>query len=271
MPISRFARSALAAPAPIIEFDKIIPPGGTGNLQVDLETDLLNGPNQKGIIVYTNDPEQPEDRAGSASRLAALPQHRPGLHSLQRGAEVQQRQLDQAGRLGQQSERVPDHEGRVALHCYVTVSHREATDDERIASHSGPQHIVEVRLSPESPVGALTGYIDIYTDHEKQKKASVPLSGFVRPVFAVSPYELDYSQLPTLELPLTHRLTVKNFAQEEIPITSVSTDVEGVHTELEDVEPGRNYYLVVTLAEDMPKGPIPRHHSAWRPTAREAR
>ncbi len=245
-------RSACACA--VVEHPDVIRPGETGEFKIDLDTMLLQGPTQKLVRVYSNDPESP--RIDFSINVDARPyvDVHPGyfryivVQGFTDAASIQQKVMASS----------PKEMSVVRVETpydFIETSFRPAEASERVATHDGPQWIVEAKLAADAPVGPLTGYIDIYTDHARQKKASIPLSGFVRPVFAVTPAEADFGELE-LEEPRLTAFDVRSFATEEIGITSVTTDVEGIEVGQEAQQAGRRYWLKVKIPTDMPKGPF---------------
>lgn len=110
-------------------------------------------------------------------------------------------------------------------------------------------------LSNDAAVGALADHVRIATTHPKQKLVTIPVSGFVRPVIAVTPPIADFGQIELKE-PLRRTFNVRNFATEPIKITSVEGGMPGLKTELEPVTEGREYQLRLTLNPGMAKGPL---------------
>jgi len=83
----------------------------------------------------------------------------------------------------------------------------------------------------------------------------IPVSGFVRPVMAVTPPVGDFGQIELKE-PLKKSLAVKNFATEPIKLTGVDSSLKGVEAKVEPLEEGREYSIRVTLSPEMAKGPF---------------
>jgi hypothetical protein len=81
------------------------------------------------------------------------------------------------------------------------------------------------------------------------------VSGFVRPIFAVTPPVASLSVIDPAMTPEV-RLHVKNFAEEPIKVTGASTTVRGISAAVTTTEPGRVYYVVLTFAPDLPAGPF---------------
>lgn len=137
----------------------------------------------------------------------------------------------------------------------LRVSFREALPEERQPSWGGNQWRVMSTLASDSPVGALSGHIVVHTDHPRQKRAFIPVSGFVRPMMAVTPAEARFGDVERKRRDAL-RLFVKNFAEEEIEVNEVSTDVAAVRAEIQPLERGRTWRLRLYPVPDAPLGPF---------------
>ena len=245
----------------VAEFDQVIAPGGKGRYAVKVDTSMIAGPGQAQATLGTNDPETPKVvlsvRVHSRSYLSVEPgyfrydvyQNFPQDSTVEQtiwsndGAEFEVTGVRSELSVG--SRTMP-----------VTASFRRAGDDERRANTPGSQWKVSFALPRDTPVGAITGWVRIDTDHERQTTAHLPITGFVRPVFAVTPLapKYQYVQAELVKEPYIHRLHVRNFADQAIGIASLRTDVEGLELSYETEEEGRLYYVLVTATGDLPVG-----------------
>ena len=108
-------------------------------------------------------------------------------------------------------------------------------------------------LPADAPVGALTGMIIVHTDHSRQKRAFIPLSGFVRPMLTATPAEARLGDLDRRATRPVH-LLLKSFTEELIEVTGVSTDVAAVGTAIEPLERGRTWRLQIFPRPEAPLG-----------------
>ena len=139
---------------------------------------------------------------------------------------------------------------------HVTVGEaRPAEDAERMKRLGGSQWVFEARLDPKAAVGALRGNLLVHTTHPTQKVMPIPLSGFVRPVFAFTPPELDLGSF-TPRAGTYREIDVQQFGRAPITIESVTSDVEGLTFETRELEPGRKWKLRVLPGESLAKGPL---------------
>jgi len=137
----------------------------------------------------------------------------------------------------------------------LRTSFQELAEAERRADTPGSQWRAELTLPAEAPVGPLVGDVVVVTDHPRQKRLYVPLSGFVRPVMAVTPPEADLGDVDGAR-PFRFTLDVKSFATESIALERAECDLPGATVEIVPVTVGRAYKVRVSVPEGLPSGPI---------------
>jgi hypothetical protein len=238
----------------VASFDKTIAPGKTGVVHVVVDTVTFNGPIAKGVTAYTNDPDNPKIDLTVKMKVEPYIYVKPGYA---RYIVVQGEPQD--GNIAQtlwSSDGTPFDVLSVDSSLpALKVSFRETTEKERVPEIKGKQWRVEMLLSNEAPVGPLANYVTVHTNHPKQKLVSIPVSGFVRPVIAVTPPVADLGKIDLKE-PFKKSLFVRNFATESINVTKVDNDIKGVEARLEPVTAGREYQVWLTLKPELGKGPF---------------
>jgi len=238
----------------VAEFDKTIAPGKTGKVHAVVDTASFNGPISKGVSVFTNDPAMPQLDLTLRVNVEPYINIKPGYA---RYITVQGEPLE--GNIVQ-TLWVPDDTPMEITKAdspwpFLTVTYHEATAAERMPDVKSKQWKVEMKLSNDARVGPLADYVTIHTTHPKQKIVQIPISGFVRPVIAVTPPVGDYGEIELKE-PLRKSLIVKNFATEPIKLTSVETSTKGIDAKIEQLKEGREYNIWVTLDPSLGKGPF---------------
>lgn len=238
----------------VAEFDKVIAPGQTGKVHAVLDTAGFSGPISKGLTVYTSDPDVPQMELTIRAKVQPFISAKPGYA----------RYITVQGEAAQgtiaQTLWAPDGSSFDVVKVespfpFMKTSFREATPEERIADAKGKQWRVEMTLGSDAKVGALADYVTIHTNHPKQKLVQIPVSGFVRPVMAVTPPVADFGKVELKE-PLRRALNVRNFASEPIKITGLDQSLAGVEAKVEPIEDGREYEVFVTLKPELGKGPF---------------
>lgn len=238
----------------VVDYDKSIAPGQTGKVHAEVDTVTFNGPIAKSVTVFTNDPENAQIELTVRAKVEPYIQARPGYA---RYITVQGEE-----KTGTIAQTIASPEGTSfdvvkveSPYPFLAATFREAKPEERIADAQGKQWHVEMTLSNDAPVGALADHVRITTNHPKQKLVTIPVSGFVRPVIAITPDVAEFGRIELRE-PLIRTLNVRNFATEPIKITSVEGNLPGLKTAIEPVQDGREYQLRLTLSPEMAKGPF---------------
>lgn len=239
----------------VADFDKVIAPGKTGKVRVTVDTKSFNGPTAKGVTVYTNDPDAPTVELTVRADVGQFIKMKPGYA---RFITVQGEAKE--GKIVQTlwtPDKSPLEITKVeSPYPFVKVRHWEAKPEERLAENADQQQWkVEILLANDAPVGPLSEPVKIHTNHAKQKLVQIPVSGFVRPVLAVTPPVVDMGQVNGKE-PVRFSLNVRNFATEPIKVTGIAGDVQGINAKIEPVQEGREYQVQVTFQPNAQKGPV---------------
>jgi len=239
----------------VAEFDKTIAPGQTGKVHAVVDSSTFSGPISKGVSVFTNDPDNPQIELTIRAKVEPYIAVKPGYA---RYVTVQGEAKE--GNIGQ-TLWAPDGSdfnvtGVESPWPFLKVTFREAKPEERNADAKGKQWRVEMLLSNDAKVGALSDYVTIHTDHPKQKLVQIPVSGFVRPVVAVTPPTADFGRIELKE-PMRKALNIRNFATESIKVTGIDPSLpKGIETKLEPLEEGREYQVRIILNPELAKGPF---------------
>lgn len=122
---------------------------------------------------------------------------------------------------------------------YIRADVKELTEAERsVEIPADRQWRVSLTISPDAPVGPIGGVAVIRTTHPAQPRAFIAVSGFVRPLIAVTPPAVELQPLQTSsDLPIL-TLLVKNFGAEPLDISSPVSDVPGLEARIIPVERG---------------------------------
>jgi hypothetical protein len=238
----------------VIDFTPEIAPGAEGKVSVRFDAALSGGPSAIPIEVVSNDPDSPTLQLTIKAEIRYFIEAKPGYV---RYVVVQDFEADSTVKqLLWAIDGSPMNVTKVeSPYEFIETSFREATPEEAPEQAEGKQlWRVETRISPKAPVGPIQGFLNIHVDHPKQKVLKLPISGFVRPMFAVTPPEADWGDIRLGEQGTTASLVVQNFASEKVAVTGAESTVAGITTEVSEVEAGRKYMVKLKYAPDMPKG-----------------
>ncbi len=235
----------------VASYDEVIAPGTSGTLEAKLDTAEFRGPIAKSIRVFTNDTSNPEVTLVIKADVRAQIDISPGYA---RFVVVQgedygtKRQIIWA----------PDFPTLkitrvISPFDYVHVTNRQLEEGDSDYRRDENRWELDVALTEEAPTGPMADFIRIVTNHPRQKVVRIPVSGIVRPILAVTPQVADFGRRETT---LEHQATleVKNLGRTAVTVESASTDVEGLTAEVESVEAGRLFNLVLTLEKGIEKG-----------------
>ena len=235
----------------VVDYDKVIGPGESGSLEAKVVTSEFRGPIAKSIRVFTNDTDNPEISLVVKADVRAQIDVSPGYARFV---------VVQGEEYGTREQIIwsPDHDlleiTRVeSPFDYVEVSYRKLERGDSDYRSGSNRWQVDVTLDDDAPIGPMADYIRIATNHPRQKIVRIPVSGIVRPILAVTPQVADFGRRdPSVEHEAT--LEIKNLGNMAVELANASTDIAGLEAEVESVEAGRLFNVVLKLQAGMPKG-----------------
>lgn len=236
----------------VADYDKVIAPGATGEVRTKVDTTAMAGPIAKAVTVYTDDPANPR----IVLTIKALVQPFLGLSpGYARFTSAVHGDRDQKS---PQILWADDFKDLQVLKvespkAWIETSYREATDTERQKGIEGKQWRIDVTLAKNAPIGPIADQIVVTTNDPKQKIIEIPVSGFVRPMVAVTPPSVNFNKVdPTKEQ--KWGLLVRNFGSTPLEIQKVHSSVAGLKVDVEPIEAGQRFKLVFTPTSAMAKG-----------------
>lgn len=237
----------------VATYDDKIAPGEVGRIHVVIDSTNLFGADVKKVTVLTNDPSNPSIVLSIKSMV------RPYLNAVPGYARFNVVQGEASGSVTQ-SIWAEDGEPFKILSVEAPegpfkASFREATEEERVEGAKGKQYMVDLTIDTNGHLGPITGGLLVTTDHPKQKAMRIPVSGFIRPILAVTPQTANFRKIELKE-PLRANLLIKNYATEEIQLTNITSSMPTVTAEIIPLEAGRRYQIKLTLSPDTPKGEL---------------
>lgn len=235
----------------VADYDRTIAPGATGSIRASLDTGSFKGAIAKSVKVFTNDPVNPQLQLVIKANIRSQVEVDPGyVRFIAVHGEPQKTSVQTIW-----SEEKPDMlvRGVQSPYPFVRAAVREAGEEERRQGVAGRQWQVEVKLDKDAPVGPMADFLLVTTDHPELKTVRIPLSGFVRPVLSVTPRIADFGRRE-LDEPQTASLEIRNLSSAAVQLGEVSVDLEGLEAEIEPLEAGRLYKVLLTLKPGLPKG-----------------
>ncbi len=235
----------------VASYDKVIGPGKTGSVNAELDTSEFRGPIAKSIRVFTNDAANPELILVIKADVRAQIEVSPGYA---RFVVVQGESYGSKKQILWSSDFPQLEVSRITSpYDWVQVAHRKLEPGDSDYREGANRWQVDVSLADDVPTGPMADYIRVATNHPRQKMVRIPISGIVRPILAVTPQVADFGRSDPSE---EHRATleVKNLGSIAVEVTGATSDLAGLRAEVEPVEAGRLFNLVLTLAPGMEKG-----------------
>lgn len=227
-------------------------PGAQGDVVAVIDTTELGGPTSLRVGAQTNDTEKPGIIFGVDFEVELMVVATPGY---MRYSYVQG---EPTGTITQILWAKDREDFRVldvhSPYPFLKVEWGEASEDERRPEGRGRQWRVAATLLPEAPVGALRGAVEVTTNHDTDTVLRIPLSGFVRPVYAVTPSVLDFGDVEVASLPRRFTAYFTAFTSAGMPPTAVRTTVAGIRAEVKAVEAPNRYEIKLDLGSELAPG-----------------
>ncbi len=238
----------------VADYDKTIAPGKTGAVRAKVDTTSMAGPIAKAVTVFTDDPANPR----IVLTVKALVRPYLGLDpGYARFTSQVHGDRDQTSSQILWADNVTNLEVVEAKSPkpWIQVTYRPAKETEREKDIEGKQWRIDVTLAKDAPVGPVADRVLVKTNNPKQPIIEIPVSGFVRPLVAVTPPNVDFGKVdPSQEQ--KWGLLVRNFGSQPMEIQHVETSVPGMKVNVESIEEGKRFKLVFTPTTGMAKGPF---------------
>lgn len=232
----------LGPPLSLVSAPEAIPPGESGELVVQADLRGFQGPITFPVELATNDPDQPKLTLRIAGEVVSYVQVHPGYARW----TVTQGEAD--GTI-EQTLRASDGE---ELEVVTVELPHPGLREETAAAEDG-SWVVTITLDRDAPIGPITGEVVVHTTHPRQERVVIPVSGFVRPMLAVTPHEIKGEA--TLDEDAVEKLLVRIYTTEPMSIAAVEHDLPGVpDAEIVEIEEGRTYQVWLHLPADLAKG-----------------
>lgn len=225
-----------------------VAPGESGTVRARLDTEMLRGKAEVGIAVFTNDPDQERTELTIRYEMRPVVQAHPGSARWIMVQGEEPGTITQiVGAPGEDHVRVTgvdvDHPG-------IEAEIRPADDSERRDDlGDGGQWSIDLTVGSDAPVGAITGFVRIRTDHPVQKTVAVPVSGFVRPQLHVEPAIADLGVVQTAHK-TRWTLQLRNFGTKPVRVAAVDTDLPGTTVTVSPVEGKEGHRFLLELVMD---------------------
>jgi len=224
----------------VVQADRTIAPSASGDVRVAVDTFRAGVTTEWKVEVTTNDPGTPAIeltvKADVRNFLTVAPPS-ARFNFVQYGPEGGTSHIVSA-----QDETPLEVLGVDAPADFIKVAWRELkTPAERDADLPGRQWRIDLTIKGDAAVGPIEGYAIVRTNHPRQPRAFLSVTGFVRPLFAVTPASITLSAPPEPGDTAFRTLVVKNFGEPPLEITKASSDIAGLRATIVPVDAGHTW------------------------------
>jgi hypothetical protein len=263
----------------VADFDKTIPPGGTGKVRASVDTSAFNGPITKAVLVFSNDPATPQlnlvIKAEVRSMIEALPRNLLLFRSVLQGEtatektvlvsadgtpfkvlglQIKGKDYVDSGKKSATGGPIWVEKGADKSPYEVAV--RELPEKDRMPDRKGPQFEVSVTVPTTAPEGMLNDKVVVRTDMPKATEVPLTITGAVRAIIQVVPGEINLGKVKG-DAPVGQPvLFINNRQGVELQITEAKVDNSAFTAEINPLQAGQRYQVVVTLKVGAAKGAI---------------
>lgn len=237
----------------VAEFDKEIPPGGTGTVRAKLDTAGFKGAISKSILVMT------DDLSNSTMTLAikavvqpyidVMPRALVRFNALQKEEAVQKVVLVGTERSGAFNVTGIESDSEA-----IEVSYRALGEGERIEGKSDTQYEVIISLADDAPVGPISSVVKVKTTAPEAKEVEIKVFGVLRAMLRVTPPDLQFGSVEAVQSPGRNLIVVNNRPGTSVEITDASIDDAAFSTEIVPVDNGKRYQVTVSIKRDAKAG-----------------
>lgn len=224
----------------VVQADRTIAPSASGTVRVAIDTFTAGATTEWKVAVTTSDPATPSleltVKADVRNFLTIEPAN-ARFNFVQHGREGGTTHVITA-----QDDAPLDVLGVDAPADFIKVAWRELKRPaERVADLPSRQWRVDLTIQGDATVGPIGGYAIVRTNHPRQPRAFLPVTGFVRPLFAVTPASLTLSTPPDAGDAPFATLVVKNFGEPALELTKASSDIAGLRATIVAVDAGHTW------------------------------
>jgi hypothetical protein len=238
----------------VASFDHSVAPGATGKIDAEVDTAGFSGPITKAVLVFSNDPTNPQVnlviKADVKAFIDVLPRPLIIFRSVLQGEPATEK-LTLVSTDGSDFK----IEGASASGGPYQLSYRELPAKERIAERKGSQWELTVTIPATAPEGMLNQKIVVKTTAPKAPEVAINVTGAVRPVVQVIPPDVNFGTVAGDALIGHNVLIINNRQGAELQLTDVKVDNPNFTTEVIPLQAGQRFQVAVSMKAGVPKGP----------------
>lgn len=236
----------------VANYDRTVPPGGTGKIVAEVDTTDFTGPISKAVLVYTNDPANPATtiviKADVQAFIDVVPRSFVRFNVLQ--GETAEEKVVLVPSQPVDFKVLSVDTGSLP----ISASFRKLAGAELIQGRNQPQWEITFSVPANAQEGAINQKVTVKTTAEKSPTVTINIAGVVRPIVQVLPATVDLGTVPK-DAPVGRTvLLINNRQNHELEIASAKVASDLFTTEVTPIQPGQRYQLAVTLKAGAPSG-----------------
>lgn len=244
----------------VANYDSVIKPGETGQVEAAVKTEAFTGAINKSVTIQTNDPDTP------TAQVAIRAVIKPYVEAYPAGFvrfNLLQGDTDKRSVVLYSEEQTPfEIEAIEVPGEWVKVTHSKVPDEKRapVGPPTQNQYNVDVVIGgPTAPVGPLMDKITIHTNSKNQPVYQLTMSGVIRPAYNVSPTVLNFGDVEPRSDGTVRIITVSTNNTDSPSAFKVnkveSTNPRLFTAEAKPTAPGQ-YQVEVRLSNDAKAGSV---------------
>lgn len=237
----------------VADFDRSIAPGAKGKIRAEVDTAAFSGPISKAILVFCNDPANPQVslvvRADVKSFIEVLPKPLILFKNLLGGEVATEKVTLVSGDGSDFTVTGVDAGGGP-----YKLAFRQLGDSERIPERKGTQWEVTITVPADAPEGMLNHKIIVKTTASKAPEVPISVTGAVRAIVQVIPAQANLGRVKSDAPVGSNILLINNRQGTELKINEATIDNQVFKVEVIPLQPGLRFQIAVTLQVGAPKG-----------------
>ena len=236
-------------------YDRIILPGGKGEVVLKVDSQRLRGKIQKRVRVFLNDPQKPNLNL----QLKALVKKSINISPKDHAKFTIEKGETWSSEFKISSSRKKDFQILKVESPCKTISAAYDLSSERDNLEEGNVYNLKLTVSPETPIGNVKEVVKVYTDIPGVSTAKITLMGKVEGLIRYRPDGLTFTPFIN-EGQVSRTVDLFKMKGESFNIKDVKSDRSDLEWKIIPVKDGRGYVLVaVWLGEktkEMKRGMI---------------
>jgi hypothetical protein len=238
----------------VARYDRVIPPGGEGNITVQLSTIGYQGAVRKSAVVYSNDPKHPQIRLTLLAHVKVPISIRP------RGVLLEGFMNDEIQRIvtirahGDHPLRL--EAGRISLEGKVAYE-IETVEEGRVFQ--------VILRNTHKQKDRYRGFLTLKTNYPQKPEITIPFLGYIRGNLQLRPEGINFGLIESAHLrngihqgfSPRRSVMVTLFQGNDLKIEKVEINQRLFEVVVKETQPGKSYRIDVSLRpEGLPKGRI---------------